>query len=642
MLARVAAAAPGVALTIDDFEAPGFSAHGISARLQPGQPMSLAIRVGELALAGRSWNNVALSCSDFTATTASVRCSDGVLDIGERLPVSFAYSGSDRHLLVVVRPAGQEQWRIDARLGEEGETRVTIADGNMARLARWLPDEAPRLRAGTLSGELRYANGKGTATVEIHGVAFASADGLEAGEKIDATVSGVATRDAGEWRWQGSIVWRGGEVYWQPFFFKGEEQRLTVKGRSSTEATIIERAQLEWPALGDVDVRGSWVHGNLAAGEWVIHAPQVVLPQFYESILKPLLAPGARGITARGTLGLEAAFRGGVWESATVRLDGVSVEDQEGRYALEAVTARVPWLRDAPTQADITVRRAQLYGVPIGPFSARVAMSGRRLAIADIDIPVLDGMLAIRRFGTVDSSKGWQWRFAGELTPVSMERLTAALGLPLMHGSLSGKIPEVVYADSTLSLRGDLRLNVFDGSVVARDVQLLEPFGRAPRLHATLEARNIDLALLTGAFSFGTMRGRIDARVDDLQLENWEPVHFDAHIASSPGNYARRISQTAVQNISALGGAGAATAIQRSILRFFDDFGYDAIGLSCKLEYGICEMAGIEPAGRGYVIVKGSGIPGITVIGYNRRVDWRELTSRLKRITEDNVRAVVK
>ena len=39
---------------------------------------------------------------------------------------------------------------------------------------------------------------------------------------------------------------------------------------------------------------------------------------------------------------------------------------------------------------------------------------------------------------------------------------------------------------------------------------------------------------------------------------------------------------------------------------------------------------------------KAYGIPGITVIGYNRRVDWRELTSRLKRITEDNVRAVVK
>jgi len=636
------AADPALMLAVDDLDAPGFSAHGISAHLQPGQPMSLTVRVGELALAGRTWKNVALACSRFTATTLRIDCSDGMLDIGERLPVTLAYSASDKRLTAVVRPAEQEQWRIDARLGNESGMRIAIADGNMARLARWLPHDAPRLQSGTVSGELRYANGTANAIIDIRGVAFASADGLQAGEKIDARMNATAVRDAADWRWQGSLVWRGGDVYWQPFFFKGEGQRLTAEGRSSNKATQIEQARLEWPAFGDVDLSGSWMHGELAAGEWTIRAPKLALPQFYASVFKPLFVPGAGELTARGTVGLEASFRSGVWESADVRLDSVSVADKAGRYALETVTAQVPWRRAAATRADIAVGRAQIYGVPIGPFAAQVTMRGRRVAIADVDIPVLDGKLAIRRFATVDSSKGWRWRFAGELTPISMERLTAALGVPPMHGSLSGKIPQVVYADSKVALGGDLRINVFDGSIIARDAQLLEPFGRAPRLHATLEARNIDLEQLTGTYSFGTIRGRIDAHVDDLELENWEPVRFDARIASSPGNYTRRISQTAVQNISALGGAGAAAAIQRSVLRFFDEFGYDSIGLACRLEHGICEMGGIEPTAHGYVIVKGSGIPAISVIGYNRRVDWRELTSRLKRITEDNVRAVVK
>ena len=47
-------------------------------------------------------------------------------------------------------------------------------------------------------------------------------------------------------------------------------------------------------------------------------------------------------------------------------------------------------------------------------------------------------------------------------------------------------------------------------------------------------------------------------------------------------------------------------------------------------------MGGIEsePLPHGYLIVKGGGIPAITVIGYNRDVDWWELLNRLQRITK--------
>jgi hypothetical protein len=76
--------------------------------------------------------------------------------------------------------------------------------------------------------------------------------------------------------------------------------------------------------------------------------------------------------------------------------------------------------------------------------------------------------------------------------------------------------------------------------------------------------------------------------------------------------------------------------IQRSFLNFFEQFGYTAIGWSCSLRNGICRMGGIEsePLPHGYLIVKGGGIPAITVIGYNRNVDWEELVSRLQRITQ--------
>jgi hypothetical protein len=217
-----------------------------------------------------------------------------------------------------------------------------------------------------------------------------------------------------------------------------------------------------------------------------------------------------------------------------------------------------------------------------------------------------------------------------------------ALGLPVMQGTLSGVIPRIRYEDGAVAVDGALLLKIFDGTVVIRGLQMLDPLGRIPRLRASIDMRNLDLALITRAFSFGSMTGRVDSTVQDLELANWRPVRFDARIESSHGEYPRTISQRAVQNISALGGVGAAAAIQRSFLRFFDLFRYARLGLACRLHNDVCEMSGIADRQYGYVIVEGGGLPAITVLGYNRHVGWSELLERLQRVTQSNVRPVVK
>ncbi len=182
---------------------------------------------------------------------------------------------------------------------------------------------------------------------------------------------------------------------------------------------------------------------------------------------------------------------------------------------------------------------------------------------------------------------------------------------------------------------------MFDGTVEAKNLVLLDIFGKAPRVQADVVMQNLDLGLVTRTYSFGNITGRMDARIAGLELVNWQPLKFDARLESSAGDYPRKISQAAVQNISALGGAGASAAIQRSVLRFFEQFGYDKLGWACKLQNGVCEMSGVEDRPPGYVIVKGGGIPAITVIGYNRRVEWQELLNRIKRVTQGNVKAIV-
>jgi hypothetical protein len=197
-------------------------------------------------------------------------------------------------------------------------------------------------------------------------------------------------------------------------------------------------------------------------------------------------------------------------------------------------------------------------------------------------------------------------------------------------------IPKVTYTAGRMAVEGAMLFNVFDGTVALTDLVLRDPLGAAPRLNADIRMRELDLGQLTRTFSFGAITGRLDGDVKGLELSKWKPVRFDADFHSSPGSYPMKISQRAVENITALGGAGATAAIQRSFLRFFKEFNYAKIGLSCKLKNGVCAMDGIEPTQSGFVIVKGSGIPAITVLGYNRSVSWGELLERVQRITQGN------
>ena len=160
------------------------------------------------------------------------------------------------------------------------------------------------------------------------------------------------------------------------------------------------------------------------------------------------------------------------------------------------------------------------------------------------------------------------------------------------------------------------------------------PFGVAPTLAADIGFDSLDLQPLTAAFGFGEISGRLDGEIRGLRLVDWEPVAFDARLRTDDAAKGpRRISQRAVKDLSSVGGAGIVAGLQGSLLRVFDTFGYARIGLRCRLANNVCEMGGIDSSGPGYTIVEGAGLPRITVVGHQRRVDWPVLLDRLKAAT---------
>lgn len=74
--------------------------------------------------------------------------------------------------------------------------------------------------------------------------------------------------------------------------------------------------------------------------------------------------------------------------------------------------------------------------------------------------------------------------------------------------------------------------------------------------------------------------------------------------------------------------------LQARLLRTFDDFGYERIGIGCVLRDNRCAMTGLRRRGEGFLIVEGRGLPRIEVVGFRRDVDWPTLVSRLRDATE--------
>lgn len=639
-----------ISLTLDDITGAGFSAQGIRASFVNGV---VTIQIAAVKLGEQSWKDILLDCAALRLEHARIACDEGMLSapaLGEKIPLSFSYRTDKRALELAFKPAKGETWQVNMTPGKRGsDLSLRIESGRLQRAAPWLPPDLPKLNAGVINGSVVYGgDGRISAKLTVTNVGFADATGLRACEKMGFTLDAAAEPAADHLRWNATLVWQAGETFWQPIYLKAANQRLSAEGRLGAKLLTVERGVLGYPGVGDVTFAGAYDLAGKRISQARAEAQAIPLTPLHEIVLKPFLEGTALSdLRSDGRVSAALRLTEAGLQSVDVKLDNVSFEDKtQRRFALFEVNGSVPWRADAATQAAVTVKGGEILKMPVGTFAVPLDMQGPRFELKQLRVPLLDGFVDVRHFvarvGAAGGASGY-WQFTGEVGGISMDKFTAALGMPVMYGTLAATLPMVRHVKSTLRVDGALSLQVFDGTVDVKNLVLLDVFGKAPRVQADVSMRNLDLGLVTRTYSFGNITGRIDASVAGLELVNWQPVKFDARLASSAGEYPRKISQAAVQNISALGGAGAAAAIQRSFLRFFEQFGYDRLGWRCKLQNSVCEMSGVEGEDKpqGYVLVKGGGIPAITVMGYNRQVSWQELLDRIKRVTQGNVKPIV-
>ncbi|CAG0958647.1 hypothetical protein MTYP_00600 [Methylophilaceae bacterium] len=542
----------------------------------------------------------------------------------------------------------QGQYKLSA---DQDWAQASLTCGKLLNPVKgaWQCDQG-RLSAGqidlpfSLKFDTQRSKGMRQVNAELGLVAasFSDAAGLHAGEKVTGKISLHARQEKQGWRWQADTGWASGEVFWQPFYFASGGHRLQATGVWSDDSIKVDEARISIDQVGSASLKAELIRKTNSLKSLELATDSLDLAALYPLLLKPLLEKTAlNNLEMAGKGVLRLTMREGELKTAQLDLAQADIDDKNGRFGLYKIDANLPWDYDQAKTLKLAYEGGHLLHIPLGRTDIAAGLNRYSLTAPLIQLPILDGALNLKDVSAVWLDKEWHWHLRANIAPISMAELSRALGWPTMQGKVAATIPLVTYSGGLLVTDGDMQFNLFDGVVSVNNLAMQTPLGVAPRLTANLQMRNLDLGTLTRTFSFGAIEGKLDGDVRDLRLVNWKPVHFDAAVYSSPGRHRKKISQRAVENISALGGAGAAAAIQRSVLRFFDEFNYVKLGLSCKLRNDHCEMDGVESTREGYVIVKGSGIPAITVLGYNRNVSWSELLERIKRVTAGNSKPII-
>jgi hypothetical protein len=548
---------------------------------------------------------------------------------------------------------------------ESGWTLTAKTEGlalaSLRELAKpWfaLPDDLTIEGKASLEVTLRGADT--IATVQASGtlneITANNAAGTLATDKLSMKLDTELTADGADWNIRAKIDSPSGQAYSDPIFldFGQQPASATLSGRWLAEQSVLQLGELKVDQkdtvtatlTGELDFDSEVLLRRMRADigrlEFPVAFTSLMLPFLLDSELKDLKIQG----WVSGVVEVEAGL------PAAVALEIHDV-DATGQVAtFNALRGKVNWLSSARRAAPAGTSSARigdapshlewrggaLYGISTGATRLDFVTSGADFRLLKpTELPILDGGLAIeelsvREFGEPQMSV----RFAGELKPISVTLLSRAFGWPEFAGTIAGRIPQVSLEEDVLSLSGDLDAQVFGGQVKVNALKLQNPLGDYPRFSANITMRNLDLEAVTGTFSFGKITGRLNADIRELELFQWAPIKFDARLYTPPGDRSRHlISQRAVNNLSNIGGGGGGVtaALSSGFLRFFENFRYDRLGLSCRLENEICLMDGIErQQGESYYIVKGSGLPRIDIIGNAHRVSWSRLVSQLAAI----------
>jgi hypothetical protein len=661
-----------VSFNVDEISVNGWQLKDVNLSLfditHPSQQFSLSSKQLSLPKPFSDFKFFDIHCKKFTWENHSIVCRQGRAKIKSQSiglhpftakPFSFSFSVKENksQLSIISQHFAEGNLSITAKQKDESWVVSIKSTGILLQpflsLLKDTNIAVDEMTSGTVNADIDL-KGKGAKLNHVVVKAFFDSVSLQANtgktavEALDLAINISASQKKGVWHWVNNNHIKQGEIYVEPFYMEVKDQSLHFKskGRYDNNGTFVfEKVSFHHPNIVDIVANGT-IKNTTPIGIDSAHIKTDIIDLKYFSThyLSPFLEQTeGEGIGLQGHIKSIINITQSKIKKVETESFNISVTDKKQRIAVDNAQGVIHWSSESGSTglesktSKIKWDKIKIFSIPIEANELDFLLNNRGVELLQPrSLDVLGGFFDIKEFSW-QHQKGDEEKvhFTGGMRNLSLEQLTQALDWTPLAGTISGDIPGVNYGNKTLTIDGDLKVEVFDGVITINQLAssgLLTDFSK---LNMTMEVENLDLYAITQKIKMGEIKGRISGHIRNAYFENWQPVTFYAWFGTPENdNSPHRISQKAVENIASIGGGGAADVISKGFLRFFDTFGYDRIGFGCYLYQGVCQLMGVEAAKQGYYIIKGGGLPRIDVVGFNPRVDWKLLIKRLSRLTD--------
>ena len=483
------------------------------------------------------------------------------------------------------------------------------------------------------------------AAVLLDQLSILDQQGRFASEALTLNTELRANKEETSWQWQSSTEIFSGDLYIEPVYLAIDSAHvitLTNHGLWWPDRKKFELANIEFEHTNLASLQASAVINYqssliIKVAELALHIPELkpVAPIYLAPFLE---ASALKGVGFQGELEARLKLQKNALSEINIDVRHLTLDDTEQRFYLDEANAKIHWTKQANDKTSfINWQALGLKAIPFAPGELNFSLFDKQIKLLQpADLAVLGGIFSIQKFSfsKAENNEDSVVHFEGLVDKLSLEQLSTALKWEPLTGSISGYIPAVRYENKTLSLDGELKMQVFDGEVRVKNLASSGLFTNFSRFYMDLEFDSLDLGTITRKFHTGNIEGKLSGVVQNMYLENWQPISFYAWMGTPENDDStHKISQKAVENIASIGGGSAADVISKGFLGLFSSFRYDKLGFGCYLYQGVCQLMGVEAVDNGFYLIKGGGLPRIDIIGYNPRLNWSVLLERLRRIT---------
>ena len=444
-----------------------------------------------------------------------------------------------------------------------------------------------------------------------------------------------------------------GEVLYKRAYLDIAAHPATVAGRvtRSPSAVGLENGSLSLEGMGTVAGALSF-DGRLGLRSADAHVELPGLATFFDVLVRETLED-AHPLVGRtridGNAALDVRYRRP--SSQATRITG-RLRVADGTLAIEDPAVRATHIEvdlpidlagpeaeapvGKPAGGSIRAAEAVVGGVRIAPLALPIAVATNEIESREaIRLTLAGGTVVVEHLAARELMRGTPNVSAAlDFADLSLAELTGSADLPKVEGTVGGRLSRVELVGTEIATDGELLVRVFGGDVRVSNIGLLNAFSRVATLRLDAVATDIDLRAATESLGVGYMSGIAHAEVDQLEIAAGQPVRFDGWFETvRTSGVGQRISVTAINQLTILGGAGS-SPITQGVLGLFDEYRYAKMGFRCSLRNDRFILHGIaEHDGKDFLVVGTWMPPTVNVISHNQVIAFKQMLSRLRQIS---------